>query len=239
MNTKLKCLLLDDELPGLAYLKMICEQMQIVEVVKVYNDPLKLLEEHLQMEYDLCILDIEMPNLSGLEVAQQLKGKSIIFTTAYKEYAAEAYDIEAVDYIRKPIQKERLEKAIQKVYDKQAQYRVDRGFIQLNTQKGKTLLYFNQILVITTSTVDKRDKIAYLTQGEQLLLKNISFEELLSTLPKEKFCRINKKGLIALHAVDSFTHDLVSTTVEIQNGGKLILSLSDTFRSGFLQLISF
>ena len=112
MNTKLKCLLLDDELPGLTYLRMLCEQIPELEVVKAFNDPLKLLRASADLEFDLCITDIEMPGLSGLELAQLLKGKQVIFITAYKEFAAEAFDLDAVDYIRKPIQKERLEKAI-------------------------------------------------------------------------------------------------------------------------------
>ncbi|MBC7485311.1 MAG: DNA-binding response regulator, partial [Cytophagaceae bacterium] len=58
MNTKLRCLLLDDELPGLTYLRMMCEQIDYVEVVKAFNDPLKLVEEAGQLDFDICILDI-------------------------------------------------------------------------------------------------------------------------------------------------------------------------------------
>ena len=97
MNTKIKCLLLDDELPGLTYLKMICEQVPGVEVVRAFNDPLKFIAESEQLDFDLCILDIEMPQMSGLEVARLLAGKPVIFTTAYKEYAAEAFDLNAID----------------------------------------------------------------------------------------------------------------------------------------------
>lgn len=105
MNTKLKCLLLDDELPGLTYLKMMCEQIPELEVVKAFDNPEKLLAEMKNLDFDLVITDIEMPGMDGLSVANLLKDKMVIFTTAYKEYAVDAFDIEAIDYITKPVKR--------------------------------------------------------------------------------------------------------------------------------------
>jgi len=116
LNTKLKCLLLDDELTGLSYLKMLCEQIPELEVVKAFNSPLKFFTELPKLDFDLCILDIEMPEMNGLQVANLLNGRPVIFTTAYKEYAADAFDLNAVDYVRKPLTKERLEKAVKKAF---------------------------------------------------------------------------------------------------------------------------
>ena len=101
LSTKLKCLLLDDELPGLTYLKMLCEQIIDIEVVKTFNDPVLLLNEQSFLDYDFCIMDIEMPSMNGLQVANLLNGKPVIFTTAYKEYAVEAFDLNAIDYVQK------------------------------------------------------------------------------------------------------------------------------------------
>jgi two-component system LytT family response regulator len=234
LNTKIKCLLLDDELPGLTYLKMICEQIPGVEVVRAFNDPLKFINESKQIDFDLAIIDIEMPQLNGLEVAQLLAGKPVIFTTAYKEYAAEAFDLNAIDYIRKPIQKDRLEKAIQKAMEKLKSSRTGRLFVQLNTNKGRSLLFFEQLLFITSSVADKRDKIARLENGEELLLKNISFSRLLAVLPEKDFCRINKKEIIALKIVAFFTRDEITTTI-IKDGKPLQFSLSETYKAGFLK----
>lgn len=234
MNTKLRCLLLDDELPGLTYLRMMCEQIDYVEVVKAFNDPLKLIEEAGQLDFDLCILDIEMPGLNGLQVAHLLKGKPVIFTTAYKDHAAEAYDLEAIDYIRKPVQKERLEKALQKAADLLSVSKSEKQFIQLNTNKGKALLFFDQILMITTAERDKRDKLALLEKGETLVLKNISFEQLLTVLPPEGFCRVNKKDILSLKAVKFFTHDEITTNINDGSGSEIKITLSDNFRKDFL-----
>lgn len=97
MNTKIKCLLLDDELPGLTLLKMLCEQQPELEVIKAFNSPVTLLQEAPNLDFDLLITDIEMPGMNGLQVADALKGKAIIFTTAYKNFAVDAFDRDAID----------------------------------------------------------------------------------------------------------------------------------------------
>jgi len=237
LNTKIKCLLLDDELPGLTYLKMMCEQISGLEVVKAFNDPLKFITGSRTLDFDLCILDIEMPGLNGLEVAQLLSGKPVIFTTAYREYAAEAFDLNAVDYVRKPIQKERLEKAIQKAAQKLKIGNAGKSFIQLNTSKGKSLIFFDQLLFITTAQADKRDKIARLENGEELLLKNISFSQLLSLLPAKDFCQVNKKEIIALKTIDFFIHDEITSCI-LRNGKPIRFALSGTYKNNFLERAS-
>ena len=211
---------------------MLCEQMPNVEVVRAFNDPLKFVEESKKLDFDFCILDIEMPGLSGLEVAQLLKGKPVIFTSAYKEYAAEAYDIDAIDYVRKPIEKGRLEKAIQKVVIHLNEPVTEKKFVQLNTNKGKALLPFNQVLQITNSSSDKRDKLAILETGEELVLKNISFEQLLFLLPVKEFSRINKKDIIAIKAVKFYTHNEVRLAICRK---EITLALSDNYKKEFIQ----
>lgn len=223
---------MDDELPGLSYLRMICEQFPNLEVVRAFNDPLKFIEESKKLEFDFCILDIEMPHHTGLEIAQFLKNKPVIFTSAYKEYAAEAFDIDAIDYIRKPIQKERLEKAIQKAADKLATRQTEKKFIHLNTNKGKMLIYFNQILRITVSEFDKRDKLVLLESGEDVVVKNISFDQWLGDLPVSAFCRLNKRDVVALRCVKHYSHNEVTMLFKDKT---IVLPLSDNFKKDFLQ----
>ncbi len=234
MNTKLRCLLLDDELPGLTYLKLLCEQIKEVEVVKVFNDPLLLLKDAPDLEFDVCILDIEMPGISGLEVAKALKGKPVIFTTAYKEYAADAFDLEAIDYIKKPIQKERLEKAIQKACDLLLKPTTEKQFATFNTNKGKMLLFFKDVFLITIAESDKRDKLIYLENGDNVILKNTSFDQLLSILPINDFCRVTKKEVVAIKAVKFFIHNEITTQVLTQTHENLKINLNESYRKDFL-----
>mgnify|MGYP003604762737 FL=1 len=233
MNTKIKCLLLDDELPGLTYLKMLCEQIPELEIVKVFNNPEKLLAEAPNLDFDLCILDIEMPDLNGMAVANLLENKYIIFTTAYKEFAVEAFEIDAVDYITKPVKKERLEKAVAKVL-KRIEKQEQKQFISINTNKGKSVLFFDHLLYIKASDTDSRDKVAFLKDGSTLVLKNISYEKLQEKLSKVRFCRINKREIIAVSIVNFFTHDEITTNVMLPNGKPLVLSLGLSFKDDFL-----
>lgn len=230
-------MLLDDELPGLAYLKMLCEQIPQLEVVRAFNNPQLFLEELFSLEFDLCILDVEMPGMNGLQVANLLKGKLVIFTTAYKDYAAEAFDLDAVDYIRKPIQKERLEQAVQKALNRIAVSRPPREFMQVNTDKGKTLIYFQQLGYIRTGETDSRDKIAYLKDGTSLYLKNISFDKLLEMLPGRRFCRINKKEIISLDIIKVFNFDEITSNMLAPDGKALTFTLSEIYRNNLLDQV--
>ena len=231
-------MLLDDELPGLTYLKMLCEQIPELEVVKAFNSPATLLQEFPQLEFDLCILDIEMPGMSGLEVANLLGGKPVIFTTAYKEYAAEAFDLNAVDYVRKPVQKERLQQAVQKILQRLPKPAKTPTRLQWNTDKGKAMIHFAQIRFIRTAEQDSRDKYVAMADGSSLILKNISFEKLRSLLPRGEFCQINKKELIALAIVSFFSHQEITSTLTDTSGKNLRFILSESFRNDFLQHVN-
>lgn len=236
MTTKLKCLLLDDELPALSYIKVLCEEIQDVEVVKAFNDSSKFLEAIPNLDFNLCILDIQMPGYTGLEVAQHLKNKLIIFTTAYKEFAADAFDLNAVDYIRKPLQKDRFEKAIEKaktILQNQTEPEVKQAL--WNTDKGKMLLQFSDILYIVASETDSRDKVVYLDNGNKTTIKNTSFEQILSVLPSQKFCRVNKKEIIALNTVVHFTSNEIKTSIRLKSGNPVSIALSEVYRDDFKQ----
>jgi len=221
-------------MPGLVYLKMLCEQIPELVIVKAFNDPEKLIEALPNLDFDLCISDIEMPGIDGLHLAQMLHDKMVIFTTAYKEHAAEAFEIDAVDYITKPVKKERLQKAVMKALDRFNQNATVQKFVSLNSDKGKTILYFHQIVLIRTAPGDSRDKEVLLTDGSLLLLKNINFESILSQLPEPDFCRINKKEAIAVKAIKVYSHNEITLRQQDKNGKLLTLMLSETYRPEFL-----
>ncbi|WP_254527132.1 MULTISPECIES: LytTR family DNA-binding domain-containing protein [unclassified Sphingobacterium] len=239
MITKLRCLLLDDELPSLQYLKLLCQQIPDLEVVKSFNSPQDLLAEFPTLDFDLLISDIDMPGLNGLELAEQLRGKPIIFITAYAEYAADAFDLQAVDYIRKPLKIERLKQAIQKLLSIRGRKPIEeKNFVQLNTDQGKYLLYFDQIAYIQTSSLDSRDKIVRLVDQKEVTLKNISFDKLLEILPEMQFCRINKKEIISMNIISSFSHDEIKTNFSIGSDAPLTFNLSEIYKTAFIQKVS-
>lgn len=232
----LKCILLDDELPALRYLRSICDSFSNVEVVKAFNNPLKFLEEANDIDFNVCVLDIEMPQMSGIELATKFKEKAIIFTTAYKEFAAEAYELEAVDYIIKPIQLDRLRKAFDKSYNFLLRTEIPQ-FVQLNSNKGKILLQFSMIAFIVVSEIDKRDKTVVYDDEREITLKNISFEQLVELLPKEAFVRINRQTIVAIRCVHAFTHNQVTLQLNGQISNSVTFSLNEHYRKNFTTLL--
>lgn len=216
---------------------MLCEQIPEVEIVKTFNNPQKLLSDIPDLEFDLLISDIEMPGMDGLHLAELLNDKMVIFCTAYKDYAADAFNIDAVDYITKPVKLERLQKAISKALERFEKPDAAKKFIQLNTDKGKTLLYFNQIQYIKTAVSDSRDKTVLLADGSFFNLKNVKFDTLLNELPEANFCRINKKEIIAVKAIKFFNHNEIVLHHVEENNKNTTLILSETYRSEFLKKV--
>lgn len=239
MNSTLKCILVDDELLGLKYLKMLCEQIENIEVVKSFVDPELFINEINDLEFDFCILDIEMPKINGLQVANLLNNKPFIFATAYKEYAIDAFDLDATDYIQKPIKKERLTQAIDKIKKRlQPTVTAQNPYVQLNSDKGKILLQFNQILYITTSASESRDKLVYYQDLSDLTLKNITLDHLIELLPTEDFARINKREIINIHHIKYFHSEEITLDILSKENKEINLVLSEVYKANFIAQIS-
>ncbi len=211
-------------------MKMLCGQISEIEVIKAYDSPESFIEESEKLNFDFCILDIEMPRISGLEVANLFKNKPIIFTTAYKEYAADAFDLNAVDYLIKPIKLERLKIAVDKVIDRLKHSKENKVLISLNTEKGKTSILSENILYITASEIDSRDKIALLSNGSRIFIKNMSFEKLMQVLPVNEFCRVNRKEIVALSRITAYTNEKILTNIVSDAGILLAFHIGNGFR---------
>jgi two-component system LytT family response regulator len=237
MDTKIRCILVDDELPGLDYLRMLCSQIPIVEVIKCFNSSEALLAEASSLSFDLCLLDIQMPGFNGMQVAHIL-GKPVIFISAHSQFAADAFDIEAIDFLRKPVSKERLEKAINKAYTQFKDKIPAKNFYTFNTQKGKSIIYFDNILFITTAEDEKRDKIAYLSDGALLTLKNITLDNLLRIFPSNQFCQVNKREIVSIKAIEYINNDEIVLKVKNENNLPVQVFLGEAFKQGFLQLVN-
>lgn len=232
----IKCVILDDELLAISYLKLLCEQIDNVEVVKAFNDPKIFLNEIDNIDCNLCILDIEMPGMTGLQVAEIISGsKKIIFTTAYKEYAAEAFDLNVVDYVRKPIKKERLIQAFEKAKEL-VEDSPKKAFIEWNTNIGKTVIFTEQISYIKTSEIDSRDKDIILSDGTTIVLKNLNFKNLLEMLPDKDFAQVNKKEIIALSSIKVFSTNEVITTIATEDHTFLKLHIGDAYKNSLMEL---
>jgi DNA-binding LytR/AlgR family response regulator len=154
----------------------------------------------------------------------------VIFATAYKEFAAEAYDLDVIDYLRKPIQQGRLVQAINKIKNHLETRGTEEHSFTVNTDRGKSIIYFKDLLYINTAVVDARDKEAFLANGTTLIFKNLTFEKLQQQLPAFGFLRINKKQILAKKIIKSYTATEIISTLSDSHGIELRFNLSDTYR---------
>jgi DNA-binding LytR/AlgR family response regulator len=235
--SRIKCVIIDDELPGLSYLRMLCEQFSFVEIVKCFDSPQYFIEEIQNMSFDVCFLDINMPGMNGLEVAKKIEGKYVIFVSAHPEFAVDAYDLEAIDFIKKPVVKERLEKALKKAYKLIVDKPTMKEYFNWNTNLGKSIIFFDEINYTSTSGVDKRDKMIYMNDDSILLLKNITVEKLMSFLPADQFIQINKSEIISKKSVLAHSANEIVLKTKDSFSKKISLLLGDVFRKSFTDWI--
>ena len=115
---KFSCVIVDDEPIAAKYLALFVDKIEDLNLVKTFSNPVEALDYLEKEQIDLVFLDIQMPRLSGIEIAKKISQKSLfIFTTAYTEYAVEGFDLEATDYLLKPISYDRFFKASKKAID--------------------------------------------------------------------------------------------------------------------------
>lgn len=233
-NKSLRVVLLDDELLALGYLRTLCEGIPDIEVVKAFDNPVVFLSEVENLSFDFCISDIVMPNLSGLEVAEKLRSIPIIFTTAHNEYAADAFDVEAIDYLRKPVQRERLERAIEKVKNHIEQAKIHAVWT-VNTNKGKFTIQLSDIVSFSTDTYDRRDKLMLLENGDEFVVKNKSFDQLLQELDGISLIRISKSELISKEFIQGYQGDIVLSKIRNKEGKHREFNLSENYRKTFVE----
>ncbi|MCL0067536.1 LytTR family DNA-binding domain-containing protein [Peptococcaceae bacterium] len=118
---KLKALIVDDEYPARQELRYLLNEFENVEIVGEAANASEALELIKALDYHVLFLDISMPGMNGLELGAEIQKLNnnkprVIFTTAYDEYAVKAFDVNAVDYILKPVEEKRLRQAVERVY---------------------------------------------------------------------------------------------------------------------------
>lgn len=124
-ESMMRVVLIDDEMPALQVLEFLLADFDSIEVVGKYSDPLRALSELPELQPDAVFLDINMPQMKGIDVASRIldiwPGADIVFVTAYEEYALEAFAVHALDYVLKPVDPDRLAKAIAWLRQRQEQ----------------------------------------------------------------------------------------------------------------------
>jgi len=239
----IRCLVVDDEPLALHILEDYISKVPFLELVKATTNPIEALTMVQEGNIDLVFLDVQMPELTGIQFLKISAGKTkVILTTAYSQYALEGYELDVVDYLLKPIAFDRFFKAAQKAQGiirpsvtqavvepvqqiQQQQQDFLSDFIFVKSEYKIQKVYLHQILYIE----GLKDYISIFTPTERIItLQNMKKME--DTLPEKHFVRVHKSYIVALNKIDSIERSRIFI-------GDKIIPVGDTYRDHFFKII--
>jgi len=213
----LKALVVDDEAPARSELRYLLGEAGGVEVVGEASNTIEALQLIKAIPYDVIFLDINMPGLTGVQLAEVLAGlarpPAIVFVTAHSEHAVKAFEVNAADYLVKPVELDRLKRSISKLEPaaEQAPARIER--IPVEKAGKKLLVSIDDILYVMA-----KDDYSYLYTAADRYLSTISLAQLEAKLEPVGFFRIHRRYVVNLSRVKE---------VVPMYGGTLLLTLTD------------
>ncbi len=214
----LKAIIVDDEAPARSELNFLLDETGEVEVVAEAANVREAIEKLRDVGADIMFLDVNMPGANGLQLADALRKLKyppyIIFVTAYSEFAVKAFEVEATDYLVKPVETDRLLKAINKVKQLIAAQGRSTANERIPVEKGgkKLLVPANKIHYIMA-----KDDYSYLHTENDRYLSTVSLAQLESKLEPLGFFRVHRRYLVNLSCVEE---------VDSVSGGTLLLTLT-------------
>lgn len=218
---KARCIIVDDEPIARDILEAYVGKIEGLELVKTCQNAFEALTLLQQQDIDLLFLDIQMPGLNGMELMKSLKHPpKVIFTTAFREYAVESYELDVLDYLLKPIPFERFLTAVNKFFQEVSSNaskpitsvaQKSGDYFYLSVDKRMVKVMVDEILFIES----QRDSIRIKTANDELLVhRNISFAE--QKLPPDQFIRIHRSFIVAIDKIEAY-----NTTVVVVGGKEL------------------
>jgi DNA-binding LytR/AlgR family response regulator len=204
---KLRCLLVDDEPPALEVLSSYAAAINGLEIAGVCHNAFEALDVLQTKNVDVIFLDIKMPRIIGTQFLRNLAHPpKVIFVTAYREYAIEGFELDAVDYLIKPVSFERFFKAISKLNRLMGNEPADADshpstkaevFVYLKVDKDMRKIYVNDIEYIESC---KDYVMVYLSGGIKFLVKQ-SISSMENLLSEHKFLRVHRSFIVSLQKV--------------------------------------
>jgi len=218
-NNKIHCLIIDDEPPAREILKQHIAGVEALELAGTCSNAVEAVSFLKEHPVDLLLLDIQMPQLLGTNFIRTLKNPpKVIFTTAYRKYAVEGFELDAVDYLLKPISFERFLKAVNKVLQlnissaqamptsatKEKQNGESNSFLYFRAERKMVKVFFRDILYVE----GLKDYIRIVTDNKTIVTKYVlsTLEEM---LPANEFLRIHKSYIVAIYKIDSYNADTI------------------------------
>lgn len=235
MSPKINCIIIEDELPASILLEMHIEKFDFLALKGKFVSAASASGILKKQKIDLIFLDINLPEKSGIEFAKTLPHDiAIIFTTAYTEHAIDGYNLEAIDYIAKPISFERFSKAVNKFLKIQKQaYAVadiqatEKPFIFVKCERRMLKFYLEDILYFES----QGNYLLIYTQTDTFKTYQ-SITEMNEKLPESLFCRIHRSFLVATDKITAFNrHGVMIQNKELPIGRRYLLLVTQLLDS--------
>ena len=232
----IRCLVVDDEPLALDILEDYISKVPFLTLVKTTTSAIEGLSLVQSDAIDLVFLDVQMPELTGIQFLKIINGKcDVILTTAYSQYALDGYELDVVDYLLKPIAFDRFYKAAQKVLQSSGNtnssapevlsVQKNHDFIFVKSEHKIQKIYLDDILYIE----GLKDYISIFTRSERIItLQNMKKME--ESLPSKSFIRVHKSYIIALGKIESIERSRIQI-------GEKIIPIGDTYREYFFKQI--
>lgn len=221
----MKILIVDDEPIARARLRRLLDKHPNaeVEVVGEAGDGLEALDQIRALRPDVVLLDIDMPGLDGLAVAEDPDTPPVVFTTAHRDYALDAFDANAVDYLLKPVSRERLERALARARERQAPEHGERPVDEpwrVVVRDGSMRRFIDARQV--DAFMADRKYVAFELEGQEFLCRE-SLDTLQRRLHTLGFLRVNRATLVRRDAITGYD-GADGGTVEVRSGQRFAVS---------------
>ncbi len=215
----ISCIVIDDELPAIQQMEDYISRVPFLKLLESFNNAIEPITFLQKNSVDLIFLDIEMEGFTGLQLIKTLVHKpQIILTTAYDQYAIDAFELNVSDYLLKPISFERFMKSIDKIYDlfssskqdanQKLQYKRDYFFVK--TEFRMQRVDFSDILYVE----GMKEYLMIHTADEKIMTLQ-SFKNIEEVLPSDNFIRVHKSYLVAINKIKSIERNRISIANKI------------------------
>lgn len=234
----MRCIIVDDEQHAIDILEHYVKQTPQLELAGTTTNPMEALQMVNDHNVDLVFLDIQMPELSGIDFIKALNGRArVILTTAYSEFALESYELDVVDYLLKPVRFPRFLTAVQKAakdLQEATPARKDDGdseedYIFVKTEmKGK-------LLKINLSDIDyiegMKNYVAIYCQGKKTMVYT-SMKEIEEKLPHKRFLRVHKSYIISIPKITGIEGNMVRL-----QGVQADIMIGESYKNELMEII--
>mgnify|MGYP001066091199 CR=1 FL=1 len=200
----IKCIAIDDEPIALSIIQEYCKNYGEIDL-ETYTSPIAGMERIKSVCPDIVFLDIEMNSHNGVALARELpSGTCLIFTTAYSQYALDGFNVDAIDFLHKPIFYPRFERAMEKAIKwlGKKEDKPQRETITLKVEHKNVVVDIDDIAFI--EAMDNYVKV--FRRGLPMVLSQITMKEMESILPTDRFNRVHRSFIVSLNAIDKFSN---------------------------------